>query len=257
MASLSAVQGRPERFVNGRHFDDEARPHWDKLSFNLERLMDNGIPFDRTAFLEAFSVRGKPLLAALRIGLDPDDGVKLDFKGAALRLRGASKLPFTGGVALDFRLPEEFTLFVSYQLPEKLSGKKLAALVDYSAGLYLATASGPAPVASFVLEHQTTAQGFAQSFVTEGATILETFPHLSPSLTRRVRTFAVKDADSLRLGILYREGDQEILAARDIPYVGELPFASLYFRNGTKRTTIEIDNLLIFSQPHVITPPDL
>lgn len=262
VASLSAVQGHPGRFVAGGRFDDEVEAHWHKLRFQLERLADNGIPFDAAAFFEGFAVRGKASLAALRLGLDPDDGVKLDFKGNALRLRGASKLALTGGVAATFELPDEFTLFVSYQLPEKLSRKKLAALVDYSAGLYLASEGGPSPAASFFIEHQTTEQGFLQSFVAQSlapqpAQVLETFPHTSASLSRRLRTFAVKDSDSLRLGILYREGDQEILAARDIPYVGSLPALSLYFRNGTRRTTVEIDNLLIFSQPYNVTVPEL
>jgi len=237
-------------------------PHWHKLGFQLGRLADNGIPFDLTAFFEGFVVRTKPKLALARLGFEADDGVKLDFKGDSLRLRGASKLPFTGGVAASFALPDEFTLFASYRLPDKLSAKKLAALVDYSAGLYLASEAGPSPAASFFIEHQTTAQGLVQSFVAQSlapqpAQVLETFPHASASLTRRLRTFAVKDADSLRLGILYREGDVEVLQAREIPYVGALPALSLYFRNGTKRTTALIDNLLIFTQPHVVTVPEL
>jgi hypothetical protein len=262
VASLGAVQGRPDRFAPGRRFDDEVEPHWHKLGFVLERLADNGIPFDPTAFFEGFVVRTKPKLALERLGFAPDDGIKLDFKGGSLRLRGVSKLPFTGGVAASFALPDQFTLFASYRLPEKLSGKKLEALLDYSVGLYLASEAGPSPAASFVIEHQTTQQGFLQSFVAQTLApqpgqVLETFPHASVSLTRRLRAFAVKDGDSLRLGILYREGDVELIQARDIPYLGALPYLSLYFRNGTKRTTIEIDSLLILTQPYVVTVPEL
>jgi hypothetical protein len=253
VAGITAIQGRGDRFAPGRHFDDEVSTHWRKLNFVLPRLVDNGLPDDRSVFFEGFSARGKPETAAWRMGLVPDDGIRFDFKADALTMRGASKEPTTGGLALEI-VPSgpEFTMMATFTLPEKLSRKQRQALTGFSAGLYLASDGGATPATSFVVEHQASPEGFVQSFVADGPAVVQIFPHGAPSLERRLRTFLTKDADSITLGVLQKDGDVETLHSREIPLLADLPYVSFYLRNGTKRSRVEVDNLLVFLQPYVI-----
>jgi hypothetical protein len=88
--------------------------------------------------------------------------------------------------------------------------------------------------------------------VADGPTVVQIFPHGAPSLERRLRCFLTKDADSITLGVLQKDGDVETLHSREIPLLADLPYVSFYIRNGTKRSPVEVDNLLIFSEPYVI-----
>jgi hypothetical protein len=252
VASLTALQGRPDRFLAGRTFERETEAHWGKLDWLLPRLADDGIPFDRTAFFETFAVRGRPATILERVRLRDDLGVRIDFKNQVLGLSGDGKVPITGGVALDRSLSQQYTVLASFELPAKIGRQRLDALTGFSTGLYVASDGGPTPASSFVVEHQTTPQGFQQSFVASGSTIIATHPHGAPSLSRRLRTFVVKGPDFVRLGFIQRDGDVSTVHATEVPTTAELPYLSFYVRNGTKKTRVEIDNLLIFVQPHPI-----
>lgn len=41
----------------------------------------------------------------------------------------------------------------------------------------------------------------------------------------------------------------------EVPVLGELPVLGAYFRNGTKKTPVQLDDLLIYLTPHVIEEP--
>jgi hypothetical protein len=252
VATLTALQGRPDRFVPGRTFEREIDAHWGKVGWLLPRLGDDGIPFDRTLIFETFAVRGKPATVLERLGFAFDAGIGADFKGGVLGLRGLEGTPITGGVSFGRTLSEQYTAIASFELPQKIGRQRLDALNGFSAGLYVASDRSAAPASSFVIEHQTTNQGWVQSFVAQGSTIVATFPHGSPSLDRRLRTFAVRDGDSVRLGVIQRDGDVSTVHAIELPLATTLPYLSLYFRNGTKKTRVEIDNLMIFATPYPI-----
>ena len=253
---LTAVQGRPRRFVVARALGTDVEAQWGELHSILAELADHGVPNDRTALFESFQVRAKPPAILERAGFTADLGIGCDFKRGVLGLRGAGKEPATGGVRFGVGLPEQFTLLVSLALPEKLRSKQLAALAGTSAGVYLASDAGPTPASSFVVEHQLTPQGFAQSFVAQGPNVVETFPLGTPSLERRLRTVVVKDADSIRLGLIQRDGEVEALHDVELPFAGSLPFLSLYVRNATKKARVEFDDLLIFVQPYAVAVPE-
>jgi hypothetical protein len=259
VATIPALQGRPDRFLPGKHLDDEVGPYFDKLDFNLVRLEDNGIPYELGAFFETFTAKGKIVPALARIGVVPDLGVKVELKDGVLALRPDSKTLATGGVRLVQTLPDEFTVFVTYTLPDKLGKKAIDALTGYSMGLAVSSDATATPAQTFVVEHQTSELGFVQTFTAGatslGSTTFDTFVHATPSLERRLRTFVVKDADSVQLGVLYREGDVETLHQSSVPYVGSLPVLNLYFRNGTKKIKAEADNLLVLITPHTIVTP--
>jgi hypothetical protein len=260
VATLPALQGRPDRFLPGKHLDDEAEPYFDKLDFTLGRLEDNGIPYDPGAFFETFTARGKLPAALERIGIVPDLDVKVELRNGVLALRPVSKTPATGGVRLVQTLPDQFTLFVNFTLPDKLGKRAIDALTGYSMGLAVSSDATASPAQTFVVEHQTSPLGVVQTFTAGatplGSTTLDTFVYATPSLERRLRTFVVKDADSVQLGVLYREGDTEVLHKSEVPYLGALPLVSFYFRNGTKKIKAEVDNLLIFVTPYTIVTPE-
>jgi hypothetical protein len=252
VASLAALQGRPDRFLPGRTFEREIDAHWGKLGWLLPRLGDDGIPFDRTVIFETFAVRGKPAPVLTRLGFEWDPGIGVDFKGGVLGLRGLEKTPITGGVSFGQTLSEQYTAVASFDLPAKIGRQRLDALNGFSAGVYVASDRSSAPASSFVIEHQTTDHGWVQSFVAQGSAIVATYPHGSPSLDRRLRTFVVRDGDSVRLGFIQRDGDVATVHAIDLPLLGSLPYVSLYIRNGTKKTRVEIDNVMFFSTPYPI-----
>jgi Flp pilus assembly secretin CpaC len=67
-----------------------------------------------------------------------------------------------------------------------------------------------------------------------------------------VTTAITKDGGSLTLAALLRDGAAETKVETSVPEVGSLPVLGLYFRNGTKRSRLEVDDLFVFVTPQIV-----
>jgi hypothetical protein len=186
-------------------------------------------------------------------GLNAGPGVRSRFRKGALELSGDANTPADGSADLQITLPEAYTVLLSFALPERVSARQREALTDFSVGVLVATDASADPAEVFLVEHQTTPEGFAQTFTaTNDNTILEVFPHTTPSLTRVMTTAITKDGGTLTLATLLRDGGAETKVETSVPVLGDLPVLGLYFRNGTKRTRVLFDDLFIFLTPQII-----
>jgi hypothetical protein len=252
MGAIQALQARSERIAVGRNYWRDANALRDLLLGALPWLVDHGLPGDGNVLFEPFEV-GRPKLLPILTSLNAGPGVRSRFRDGVLELSGDGKTPADGSADLQIALPESFTVLVSFALPERVSAKQREALEGFSAGVLVATDASADPAELFLVEHQTTPEGFAQTFTaTSDNVILDVFPHTTPSLTRVVTTAITKDGDSLTLAGLLRDGEAETRVQTSVPVVGDLPVLGLYFRNGTKRTRLQVDDLFVFVTPQIL-----
>ncbi len=254
VAALNALQGRPDRFPDARLVSREAAEFWSAYTGVLPFLAAHGLPSDRSALFEPFSA-GKGKSLAERIGLEPGLDTRTRFRNGQLEISALTNEPFTAGSDFGFRLPDDFTLLMTFSLPDKGDGKPRLELENFSAGIKLTSDTSSDPAEAFFIEHQTTPAGWAQSFVSTKTAIAQVFPHATASHARQITSFFVKADDTLVVGALLRDGTSETLIQRSVPVLGDLPVLGLYFRNGTKKTVLEADNLIIFVTPHLVVEP--
>jgi len=254
VAAVNALQGRPDRFSEGNRLVREAGEFWSAYTGVLPWLQIHGLPTDRSALFEPFSP-GKSKTLAEAIGLIPGPDVRLGFRKGKFELSALSKEPVTSGADFGFRLSDDFTVLITFSLPEQGGDKPRDELAGFSAGLKVTTDASGNPAEAFFIEHQTTPEGWGQSFTSTKTSILDVFPHGTPSLTRQITSFLVKDEDEIVIGSVLKDGSSETLIQSSVPVLGEVPVLGLFFRNGTKKTRLEADNLIIFVTPHLVSEP--
>jgi type II/III secretion system protein len=256
VAAISALQERPRRIAEGRRFFRDANALRDLLLGALPWLVDHGLPGDGNLVFEPFEV-GQARSLALQTGLNAGPGVRARFRDGVLELSGEGSQPAEASLDFQIALPEDFTVLVRFSLPERLAGKQAAALQGFSAGVLVATDASPDPAEVFLVEHQTTPAGFEQTFTAgKGNVIFDVFPHATPSRRRSVTSVITKDGASLSLGALLQDGSTETKVETTVPALGQLPVLGLYFRGGSKRTRLRVDDLMVFVTPHVVETAD-
>ena len=256
VAAISSLQERPARIAEGPRFLRDANALRDLLLGVLPWLADHGLPADGNLLFEPFEV-GKARSLAEQTSLNLGAGVRARFRRGVLELSGDGPLPADGSADLQITLPEDFSVLVRFSLPEPLGGKAAAALAGFSAGVLVATDASTDPAEVFVVEHQTTPEGFAQTFTAgKDNVIFDVFPHTTASPTRVVTSVITKDGGSLTLGALLRDGDTETKVESTVPVLGSLPVLGLYFRGGSKRTRLRVDDLMIFVTPQLVEAAD-
>ena len=255
-AAVTALQERPARIADTRRFLRDANALRDRFLDVLPWLADHGLPSDENVLFEPFEV-GKPRDLPERTGLNAGPGVRSRFRGGFLELSGDGKQPADGSVDFQIQLPEDFTVLVRFSLPERLSGKQAAALTGFSAGVLVATDASADPAEVFVVEHQTSPAGFEQTFTAgKNSVIFDVFDHVTPSRSRVVTSVITKDGDSLTLGALLEDGGTETKVESTLPLLGDLPVLGLYFRDGSRRTRLRVEDLMIFVTPQVVGTAD-
>ena len=255
-AAITALQGRPRRITEGQRFFRDGNALRDLLLGALPWLVDHGLPGDGNLVFEPFEV-GRARSLPLQTGLNAGPGVRARFRDGVLELSGEGSQPAQGSLDFQIALPENFTVLVRFSLPERLAGKQAAAFAGYSAGVLVATDASSDPAEVFLVEHQTTPAGFEQSFTAgKGNVIFDVFPHATPSRRRSVTSVITKDGASLSLGALLQDGSTETMVETTVPVVGQLPVLGLYFRGGSKRTRLRVDDLMVFVTPHVVEAAD-
>lgn len=254
VAAVNALQGRPGRFSEGKKADREAREFWSAYTSLLPWIESHGLPTDRSGLFEPFSGgNGKTLLDG--IGFDPGDYTRFKIRKGRLEFSSLSKEPMTSGADFEIDLPDDFTVLLTFTLPEKGGDKPRDEYAGFSAGLKVTTDRSSNPAEAFFIEHQTSPQGWAQSFTSTKTSIIQVYPHGTPSRTRQITSFLVKDDDEIVIGGLLKDGANETLIQNEVPVLGNVPVLGFFFRNGTKKTVVEADDLLIFLTPHVIEEP--
>ena len=250
-AAVVALQGRPTRFrVNGS-LERAIGDFWDESGDVLQRYLANGLPDDRGALVEPFSGGPKGHLVE-DAALVPGPGMRAKVKKDELELSADGKGPVSAGIDLNVPLGPSYTALVTLKLSPKLSTKQRAGLDGFSAGLQVATDASADPAELFVVEHQTTPDGWVQSFIASKTGVLDTFPHASADPLREITSFAVKDGNVLTIGALLTDASgQTKVEHTNIPVVGDLPVLGLYFRNNDK-VKLLADDLIIFSTPHLV-----
>lgn len=254
-SAVIALQGRPERTAPGKRAAQDAiviETAYVEQSDFFESL---GLPVDFGALFEPFSGgKGKALLEGS--GVVPGMETRVAVRKGVLEFSALSKEPATSGLDFGFELSEDFTVLITLELPAKGSGKPRDELAGFSAGVKVTSDASPNPAQAFLIEHQTSPEGFAQTFTSSKTAVIDVFPHAMPSLTREITSFIVKDGDELVLGALLKDGsNQTLIQSDDVSAVGDLPVLGLYFRNGTKKTPVQADNLLIYVTPQLIEEP--
>lgn len=254
IAALVSLQGRPDRFSAGKRAAAEAGEY--ALSWvTLTSFPMFGGPFNRSDLVEIFS-GGKAKGLASGSGLVAGPDARFSVRKGQVEISARLKEPVTSAVDFGIDLPEDFTVLITYKLPAKGGVEPRDELEDFSAGVKLTSDRSANPAEAFFVEHQTSAQGFSQSFTASKTGVIDVFPHAAPSLTREITSFLVKDGDELVLGALLKDGANEtLIRSDDIPVGGDLPVLGFFFRNGTRKTPIQADNLLISITPHVINEP--
>lgn len=255
-AAISSLHERPERIAEGRRFLRDANALRDLLLGVLPWLVDRGLPGDGNLLFEPFEV-GKARSLPEQTGLNTGPGVRARFRNGVLELSGEGQQPADGSADFQISLSEDFTILVRISLPERLGAKQAVALEGFSAGVLVATDASADPTEVFVVEHQTTPEGFAQTFTAgKGNVIFDTFPHTPPSRTRVVTSVITKDGGTLTLGALLQDGVTQTKVESTVPVVGNLPVLGLYFRNGSRRTRLRVDDLMIFVTPQIVEAAD-
>jgi hypothetical protein len=250
-AAVVTLQGRPERFSEGKRAAAEAAEYTWAFNQMLPFLVNHGLS-GLAALYEPFS-GGKGNALAEGIGLVTGPDAQFRVRKGQVEISTRLKEASTAGVDLGIDLPEDFTVLVSYTLPQKGSDKPRDELEGFSAGVKLTSDRSANPAEAFFIEHQTSPQGFVQSFTASKTAVIDVFPHVAPSLGRQITSFLVKDGDTLVMGGLLKDGANEtLIQSEDIPVVGDLPVLGFFFRNGTRKTPIQADNLLIYVTPFVI-----
>jgi hypothetical protein len=250
--AIQALQARSARIALGTNYLKDANALRDRLLWVLPWLADHGLPDDGDVLYEPFEV-GRPRSLAVQTGLNAGPGVRSRFRDGVLELSGDGKIAADGSADLQIVLPEAFTVLVSFSLPERLGAKQQEALEGFSAGVLVATDASADPAELFLVEHQATPLGFEQTFTATGDNvILDVFPHTAPSLSRVVTTAITKDGGNLTLAALLRDGTAKTKVETSVPVLGNLPVLGLYFRNGTKRTRLRVDDLFVFVTPHLV-----
>ena len=165
-----------------------------------------------------------------------------------------SKLPVTSGLDFAPRLSENFTILMTIRLPEQRGDRPREELNGFSVGIKVSTDPSNNPAEAVFIEHQTSPDGWVQSFTGTQSGVVQTFPHATASPTREITSFITKNGGAVVVGSLLKDGLSEKLIQSNVSVLGELPALGLYFRNGTTKTTVDADNLLIFVTPQVISP---
>ena len=253
MGAISALQARAERIALDGQFLRNANALRDLLVAAFPWLADHGLPDDGDVLHEPFEVGRRAGLAQL-IGLNASPSVRSRFRDGALEISGAERTPQDGSLDFQIVLPESFTVLVSFALSERLGAKQAAALTDFSAGVLVASDATASPAEGFVVEHQTTPEGFAQTFTaTTDNVVLDVCSHATASRSRVVTTAITKDAGTLSLATLLVDGSSETKLESTVPVLGNLPVLGIYFRNGSKLTRLRIDDLFVFVTPHLVS----
>lgn len=254
-SAVIALQGRPERTSPGKRAARDAIVIETAYIEQVDFFESLGLPDDLSALFEPFSGgKGKALIEGT--GFEPAAEARVAVRKGALEISALSKEPTTSGVDFGVGLSENFTVVITMKLPAKGGGKPRDELEGFSAGVKVTTDSSSNPAEAFFIEHQTSAEGWGQTFTSSKTAVIDVFPHATSSLTREITSFIVKEGDSLVLGALLKDGpNQTLIQSDDIPVVGNLPVLGFYFRNGTRKTPVQADNLLIFVTPHVIEGP--
>ena len=247
-AAITSLQGRPERFSNGKRAAREVSEVQVQLIQTSTILQAIGLPLVPDLF-EPFS-GGKG--STLGSGFVPAMETRLGVKKGALEFSALSKEPTTAGLDFVPTLSGNFTVLLKIRLGGKRGDKPRDELTNFSTGVKLTSDTSSDPAEAFLIEHQTTPDGFVQSFTATKTMIVNTFPHASPSQTREIINFFTKNGGVLRFGALLVDGANETLVQSQVPVLGDLPVLGAYFRNGTKKASVQADDLAIFLTPQII-----
>jgi hypothetical protein len=253
VAAVNALQGRPDRFAAGRRAAREASAFWSDYTIVRHWLAAHGLPTNANTLFEPFP-GGKGKTSLDRIGLFPQPDVRAGIRDGQLELAALSKLPVTSGLDFAPRLTENFTILMTIRLPEQRGDRPREELNGFSAGIKVSTDPSNNPAETVFIEHQTSPDGWVQSLTGTQSGVFQTFPHASASPTREITSFIIKSGGSVVVGSLLKDGQSERLIQSAVSVLGELPALGLYFRNGTTKTTLDADNLLIFLTPQAILP---
>lgn len=160
-------------------------------------------------------------------------------------------------MVLSSNLPDQFTVLIRAQLPERQSDKNPQALENFSFGVEAASDRGSPPTQSAGYEVQTTPAGIAQGFTFANGVVLDVFPvDVSRISTRTVVTkILVKDADTVTVGgLLEFENQEKEIQTSQVPILGNLPVLRYFFRNMSRENSLRNRELIISVTPMVITP---
>lgn len=252
-AAISSLQGRPDRFSSGNRAAREVSLVDVALTETSGMLQQLGLPLDPDLFEPFSGGKGKGLL--LGSGFVPAMEMRLGVKQGVLEFAALSKEPTTAGIDFVPTLSENFTVVLKLRLGGKRGDKPRDELTNFSTGVKLTSDASSDPAEAFLIEHQTTPAGFVQSFTATKTSVVNVFPHGTASQTREIINFFVKDGDDLTLGALLVDGANTTLVQSEVPLLGELPVLGAYFRNGTKKASVQLDTLLIYLTPQIIQEP--
>jgi|GEM_PF-7110320 len=250
VAALSALLGRPTRFPLGERLPRDADAVWGALQAHFPFLLSLSLPADGGVLYEPFGgAPGRLLLE--RAGLVSGAGLRARVRGGRALLSLEARDPSAAALDLQLALPGSYTALVAFRLPEKLGRKRRDALSGFSAGLKVTSDASPDPAEAVLVEHQTTPDGWAQTFTATKAGVVETFPHGTADAARRITTFVVKDGTTVTVGGVLDDGAGRTLVESSIPVLGDLPVLGLFLR-GTRRNELVADDLVVYVTPHLV-----
>lgn len=252
-AAIGSLQGRPERFSSGKRAAREVSQVDVALIETSATLQQLGLPLDPDLFEPFSGGKGKGLL--LGSGFVPAMETRLAVKKGALEFSALAKDPTTAGLDFVPTLSENFTVILKLRLGGKRGDKPRDELANFSTGVKLTSDASGDPAEAFLIEHQTSPDGFQQTFTATKTAIVDVFPHGTASQTREIINFLVKDGDDLTLGALLVDGANQTLVQSEVPVLGQLPVLGAYFRDGTKKTPVQMTDLLIYITPQIIEEP--